>query len=92
MERIVGFENPYLFYYLTNAQSLYIDATFNVAPKPFYQCLVVMIFEETLQIYIPILYILTTNKSQKMYWNALEWKFKFSDRRINPKTVMCDFK
>ena len=92
MERIVGFENPYLFYYLTNAQSLYIDATFTVVPNPFYQCLVVMIFEETLQIYIPILYILMTNKSKKMYRNALEWVFKLSGRRINPKTVTCDFK
>ena len=71
MERIVGFGNPYLFYYLSYAQSLFIDATFNVAPKSFYQCLVVMIFEETLQIYISILFILMTNKSQKMYQNAL---------------------
>ncbi len=91
MERIVGFGNPYLFYYLTNAQSLFIDATFSIAPKPFYQCLVVMIFEETLQIYLPILYILMTNKSQKMYWNALELIFKLSGRRANPKTTMCDF-
>ena len=65
MERIVGFGNPYLFYYLTHAQSLYIDATFTVVPNPFYQCLVVMIFEESLQIYLPILYILMTNKSRK---------------------------
>ena len=91
MERIVGFGNPYLFYYLTNAQSLYIDATFSIVPKPFYQCLVVMIFEETLQIYLPILYILMTNKSQKMYRNALERIFKLSGRRANPKTITCDF-
>ena len=91
MERIVGFGNPYLFYYMTNAEHLFIDATFSVAPKPFYQCLVVMIFEETLQIYIPILYILMTNKSQKMYRNALEWVFKLSSRRIKPRTVTCDF-
>ena len=32
-----------------------------------------------------------TNKSQKMYRNALEWVFKLSGRRINPKTVTCDF-
>jgi len=91
MERIVGFGNPYLFYYMTHAENLFIDATFSVAPKPFYQCLVVMIFDKTLQIYIPILYILMTNKSQKMYRNALEWVFKLSGRRINPKTVTCDF-
>ena len=91
MERIIGFGNPYLFYYLSNAKSLYIDATFSIAPKPFYQCLVVMIFEETLQIYLPILYILMTNKTQKMYRNALEWIFKLSRRRANPKTITCDF-
>jgi len=91
IERIMGFGNPYLFYYMTHAEHLFVDATFSVAPKPFYQCLVVMIFDKTLQIYIPILYILMTNKSQKMYRNALEWVFKLSGRRINPKTVTCDF-
>ena len=65
IERIMGFGNSYLFYYLTHANHLFIDATFSVAPKPFYQCLIVMIFYETLQIYIPILYILMTNKSKK---------------------------
>ena len=48
MERMVEFGNPYLFYYLTNTASLYIDATFSVAPKPFYRCLVVVIFDKTL--------------------------------------------
>jgi len=66
IERIMGFGNPYLFYYMTNSKHLFIDATFSIAPKPFYQCLVVMLFDETLQIYIPILYILMTNKSQKI--------------------------
>ena len=91
IERIMGFGNPYLFYYLSNSKHLFIDATFAIAPKPFYQCLVVMSFEETLQIYIPILYILMTNKSQKMYRNALEWVFKLSQRQIMPQTVTCDF-
>ena len=90
-ERIMGFGNPYLFYYFSNAKHLFIDATFAVVSKPFYQCLIVMIFDDTLQIYIPILYILMTNKSQKMYRNALEWIFKLSGRRINPQTVTCDF-
>ena len=65
IERIMGFGNPYIVNYLSNSKHLFIDATFAIAPKPFYQCLVVMSFEETLQIYIPILYILMTNKSQK---------------------------
>ena len=43
------------------------------------------------KIYLPILYILMTNKSQKMYRNALEWVFKLSGRRANPKTITCDF-
>ena len=33
-----------LFFHLTNAKKLYIDATFSIAPKPFYQCIVVIIF------------------------------------------------
>ena len=44
IERIMGFRNPYLFYYMTHAEHLFVDATFSVATKPFYQCLVVMVF------------------------------------------------
>ena len=91
MKRIIAFSNPYLFYYLSNAKSLYIDAVFLIAPKPFYQCLVIMIFEETLQVYSPILYNLMTNKYQKMCQNALKWIFKLSGRRVNPVTITCDF-
>ena len=49
-------------------------------------------FQVTVRVHnIPILYILMTNKSQKMYRNTLEWVFKLSRRRINPHTVTCDF-
>ena len=48
MEKIVGFGNPYLFYYMTNAENLFFYATFLIAPRPFYQCLVVIIFDKTL--------------------------------------------
>ena len=50
-----------------------------------------MIFDDTLQIYIPILYIVMTNKSKKMYRNALKWVFKLSRRRINPQAIKRDF-
>ena len=50
IERSMGFSNPYLFYYMTHTEHLFVDATFSIAPKPFYQCLVMMIFDKTLQI------------------------------------------
>ena len=57
IEMIMVFGNSYLFYYMTNAKHLFIDDTLETAPKPLYQCLVVMTIEDTLQIYIHILYI-----------------------------------
>ena len=48
-------------------------------------------FWQSPPIYIPILYILKTNKSQQIYRNALEWVLKLSERQINPKTIMWDF-
>ena len=80
-----------LFYYMTQAENLFIDANFSVAPRPIYQCLVVMIFDKTLQIYVLILCVLMINKSQKKFRNAREWVFKISGRCINPKTTPCDF-
>ena len=90
-KELLALEILTLFHYMTHAENLFIDATFSVAPKAFYQCLVVIIFNKTLQIYIPSLYILMINKLQKMYRNDLERVFKLSRRQINPKTVTCDF-
>ena len=70
---------------------LYIDSTFNIVPDPFYQCLIVMAFDETLGVYVPVLYILITTKTHWLYWNALHCVIVAKMRRLDPFSVTFYF-
>ena len=55
-DRIMIFGNPSLFGLLRIAKcDLYIDATFDCCPSPFYQCLIIMILHKETNVYVPIL-------------------------------------
>ena len=43
---------------------LMIDATFTCVPKGFSQCIVVMMFDEETDLFIPVVYALTDTKAQ----------------------------
>ena len=63
-EKMVGFGNPGLFgSLLGKGVQLYIDGTFKIVPDPFYQCFVIIAFDETLGVYVPLLYIRMTAKT-----------------------------
>lgn len=52
---------------------MFVDATFYCVPAPFYQVLIVMVFDSALGIYIPVAYILMTGKTEECYWQAFNW-------------------
>lgn len=52
---------------------MFVDATFGCVPVPFYQLLIVMIFDPALKIYIPVAYVLMTGKTRECYWQAFNW-------------------
>ena len=52
---------------------MYFDGTFSCVPHPFYQCIIVMIFAEREQKYIPCIWILLTGKTKKCYSEAISW-------------------
>ena len=55
-QRMMVVGNPTLFGILrANFVDLYMDATFNFCPDPFYQCLIIMIFDRATNKYVPIL-------------------------------------
>ena len=49
---------------------MFVDATFRIVPHPFYQCLIVMVFDASLKIYIPVAWILMTGKTEECYWQT----------------------
>ena len=91
LECMIGFGNPPLFRTLRGCKRMFIDGTFKFVPKPFYQCLIIMIFDDQTDAYVPVFYILLTSKTKQIYIQALRWVQISVDQQINPVSVTCDF-
>ena len=63
LERMTGFGNPELFYLLKGKTHLHIDGTFFTVPHPFSQLIVVMVYDEQLELHAPALRVLVTGDS-----------------------------
>ena len=70
---------------------LMIDATFTCVPKGFSQCIVVMMFDEETDLFIPVVYALTDTKAQWSYWHLLHFLIVLTDLKMEPNTVTTDF-
>jgi len=57
----------------------------------FKQLMVIMIFNQALDTYVPIFFILLQSKDQVAYYLALQHAINASDWKLRPKTVSCDF-
>ena len=66
-QRILGYRHQSLFLLLRGKVHLFIDATFRLVPHPFYQCLIILVWDVQCEIYVPVMYILMTGKSHAMY-------------------------
>ena len=66
-QRILGYRHLSLFLLLRGKVHLFIDATFRLVPHPFYQCLIILVWDVQCEIYVPVMYILMTGKSHAMY-------------------------
>ena len=91
IQRIIGFGNPTLFGTLNGKVNVQIDGTFKIVPNPFYQCLIIMVFDVQTSVYVPVIYVLMTGKSENMYWHALHWVYVCSNWKLDPFSVTCDF-
>ena len=89
--RMVGFANPRLIGLLNGNVQIYIDGTFKVCPFPFYQCLIVMVYNGQTDSYVPIFYILLQGKTAFEYEQALHFVCVSTNWKLEPTTVTCDF-
>ena len=71
--RMVGFANPRLIGLLNGNVQIYIDGTFKICPFPFYQCMIVMVYNGQTDSYVPIFYILLQGKTAFEYSMALHY-------------------
>ena len=70
---IVGYANPGLYRIMRQPQvQLFIDGTFRIVPVPFYQCLVIMAHDHGNSIYVPLMYVLMSGKTEWLYRQSLQ--------------------
>ncbi|KAL3778828.1 hypothetical protein HJC23_002885 [Cyclotella cryptica] len=91
MQRMMCFALPALLNLLMYPMvHMFVDATFDIVPHPFYQCLIIMVFDARLRIIIPVAWILMTGKTNECYWQAFNWLCSAVDE-IAPAYIGVDF-
>jgi len=70
---------------------IFVDATFGCCPHPFEQCLIIMVHDHHTSAYVPVLYILMTNKFESQYEQAFFQVRMLSEGKINVRTYTSDF-
>ncbi|GMF63467.1 unnamed protein product [Phytophthora fragariaefolia] len=62
-----------------------------MVPRPFTQCLIVMVKDPGVDVDVPAMYVLLDSKQQDVYWNALNYVIIQTGRLPEPATVTYDF-
>ncbi|DBA04786.1 TPA: hypothetical protein N0F65_004423 [Lagenidium giganteum] len=84
---IVGFGHPELSALLKYRQTaLFVDGIFYVAPKPFEQCVILMVHDR-----VPCMYFLVDGRDEIIYRHILRWVKEQSNNCLDAETVVCDF-
>ena len=90
--RMMCFANPALLFLLKSASlELFMDATFSMTPVPFYQTFIVMVFDRQTSMFVPITYILMTNKTEALYMHVLAQLTALANFRLDVKSFTSDF-
>mmetsp|Transcript_18023 Transcript_18023/g.32666 ORF Transcript_18023/g.32666 Transcript_18023/m.32666 type:complete len:108 (-) Transcript_18023:337-660(-) len=91
MQKMMCFSKPELLDLLAYPElQMFVDATFDVVPHPFYQCLIIMIFDVGVKTYVPTAWILMTGKTDECYWQAFNW-LTSTVQNITPAYIGVDF-
>ncbi len=70
--QLMVFTSPTLILLLKSKKlDIFVDATFDCCSAHFYQCLIVVVFDDQTSFYIPVVYILMTHKNDDLYWEAI---------------------
>ncbi|CAM9828497.1 unnamed protein product, partial [Heterosigma akashiwo] len=92
-EEFIGWGNPTLIAQYRNQDSLkgFFDCTFSVVPTGFEQLLILQVYDDAHDIYVPLAYVLLQGKSQESYTTALDCLLWAFDRRLFFRSITCDF-
>jgi hypothetical protein len=90
-QRMIGWGHFELMHLMRYDAHYFIDCTFKCVPKNFVQCMIIMIFDEGTQLYVPIFYILLQSKFEEVYTTAINLCAASSPGFKKAKSVTCDF-
>ena len=71
-DEIIVLGSKFFIKILADATRWYVDATFKVTPRGFYQLLIIMCNHEPTNKYIPCLFLLMTSKNEVSYMHAMK--------------------
>jgi len=70
---------------------LFIDCTFKAVPADFSQLMIVMMYYDKRDYYVPVYYVLMTDKTETSYRIALNQVVQSVQGELRASTVTCDF-
>ncbi|OWY98202.1 hypothetical protein PHMEG_00031085, partial [Phytophthora megakarya] len=71
--------------------SWFVDGTFRSAPEGFKQCATIMIYDPSSELYLPVIFTLTTAMTKLSYLKLLRCVADCVGCKLTPKEIMCDF-
>ena len=92
LQKVIGWAHPDLIHLTKYGEvNTFIDCTFSCVPKGFEQCLIIMVYDRSTCMYVPVFYVLLQSKLEKAYFHALQLCISATDWKFEAKTVTCDF-
>ena len=92
LHRILIWGHPDLIWMLKRKKtSIFIDGTFYCVPKPFVQCIVIMMRDEETSVNVPVLYSLIDSKSSCAYWHLMYQILVLTEMKFDPEVIATDF-
>lgn len=92
LERIIGWAHPSLIFELRGRpQRLFIDCSFSMCPHDFYQVMVIMVYLDQYDEYVPVFYILLQSKRENAYVHAIQGVVSATNWELQALTYTCDF-
>ncbi len=70
---------------------IFVDATFDCTPNPFYQTLILMTYHEETELYVPVLYALMSHKNAHLYNHVFHRFIVTSGFNLRARTYTSDF-
>jgi hypothetical protein len=90
--RILLWAHPNLLFMLRHQGiHTYVDATFHSVPRPFTQCIVLMVSDDETDLFVPIVYLLVDAKAAWTYWNFFNLVLIMTETKFDPSMITCDF-